>query len=180
MKRILSVRSTIYPQIMRKTLFRGVFVGLLGILIIIYAGIAIPEKTLSVWGFPLFMLGIGLLTFGLIPYRRLTRLESKPDELIVTDSNDLEFYSKATILMHIPIESIERVEYLKKNQLYGVGVWLKRNQSSKKVVFHPNFDIAAFQKRADRFGADLFFPYFSERSVKELQEVIFGNDDLNT
>lgn len=132
---------------------------------LLIAGAFIPVSLLKTWGLAILIVALLLITIGLIPYRRLTKLETSPDE-IHCDDTFLFFIRKGKPIYQIPLSTIDRLEYVEKDALYGLCIWLKATEEKIKV-FNP--EIACHQHPICQ-GADLFFPYFSERSCKEIQE----------
>jgi hypothetical protein len=151
-------------------LLRGSAIAGIGALILLIAGATVPPQDLSIWGWPIIIVSFGLIAIGLIPYRRLSRLEDKPSKLVLTDDNEIIYIVNDRKRVTIPYDSIEKMEYLKNSNIYGIGLWLKKNNNLKPVVHDPLFNAIGHQKIAQkRFGCDLFLPFFSERALAELQ-----------
>lgn len=151
---------SIKTELMRKTLFKGSMIAGLGGIFILFGGVFFDEKSLSSWGLPLFFLAMGLIAAGMIPYRRLTRLEKNP-HLVVVNERELVFFKQGKKTFTIPLESIDSISYCHSGDLYGIGIVIKKNPQ-KKVIIHSRL----FDRK--RFGCDLFLPYFSERSCREI------------
>lgn len=158
---MIKVRSSIKPRLMRHIILRGSIFAVMGSLIFLYAGIFMPVAILSAWGIPLLFIAGGLLAIGLLPYRRLSRLERKPDELAANESS-LIFHHLGRPVMTIPVTSIKRMAYLDHGNKYGIGLWLK-DPLPEKIIIHDRR-----YKPDASFNADLFFSYFTERSYQEL------------
>lgn len=166
MKEVFTIRTSISPGLMRKTLFKGFFTGMLGIISLLYAGVFLPVDVLRVWGLPIFLFGIGLIIIGLLPYRRIARIESKPSTLTVDNLEALEFSSGGKLKFSLPLEIVSKIAYLASPKNYGLGIWLKDHALEKVIFFEPSFKV-----RTD-YGADIFLPYFSQRSTNELNDWI--------
>ncbi|MBA2727934.1 MAG: hypothetical protein H0U49_07165 [Parachlamydiaceae bacterium] len=78
---VVKIRSSICSQLMKSTLLKGTSLAGSGIFIFILAGIFLPPEYLTTYGLPIYAVGLGLIAYGLIPYRRLTALEKCPNEL---------------------------------------------------------------------------------------------------
>jgi hypothetical protein len=127
---------------MQRQLWQGTLLGTIGMGFIAIGGVFLPVEELKLWGLPLFILGFGFLTAGLLPYRRFRRLEMNPYELYV-DDRWLKLVAKGQTLISIERQSIETFLWFENYFKYGIIVKMKRQ-------------------------ADLFLPYFTERSLKDL------------
>ena len=121
-------------------------------------------------GHPFFLLGIFFISIGLLPYRKLARLQLKPHE-IHFDGACLIFHKQGKPLFKLFALSIEKISYLEREHLYGVGIWLKKPVEEKVKVLQSHFNFAAFiADSMHRFeGCDLFLPFFTKRVFEELQ-----------
>lgn len=131
---------------MRRTLWRGTLLAAAGALPILFSGVFLKQDALADWGWLIFLAGMALIALGLIPYRRLCKLEMNPNQLIIKDENFIDYYVKNKLVMSIPIDSIANIDYIEKNQLYGIDITLKSNKK-------------------------MFLPYFTQRTA---QQVIQG------
>jgi hypothetical protein len=174
---MLKLRSTVKPELLRHKLFQGTFIGGAGALVILIEGTTFPRELLKIWGLPIMILGFLLISIGLLPYRRLTRLETKPHELTI-DEHSVIFSRWGKPLLKIPLKSIEKSEYLERAHLYGLGIHLKQPVSKKIAILQPGFNISSFiAKSTTDFGCPFFFPYFSKHSCHELEELLTDNDE---
>jgi hypothetical protein len=179
MSEIIKLRSTIRPELMWSALLRGTLFATVGALLLIYGGTTLPKNSLIGWGIPLVLVSLMLIAFGLIPYRRLSRLQVNPDEIHIKETSFC-FISKKKMCFTVPFASIEKIELLERRALYGIGVQLKHNPSEKISVHDPRFDMQRYQACSQkRFDCDLFFPYFTSHAVEELKEVFEGEGDPN-
>lgn len=133
------------------------------------AGALIPPPYLRIGGLPLFLLGCLLIGAGLLPYRKLTRLEVTPDTITSTDSS-LLFAKGGKKALEIPHNAIERITFLSTPSFYGWALFLKHPIEHKIKVLDPRFPLKAFLKKSCCRNCDLFFPYFTEKSLKDLLE----------
>lgn len=145
------IRSSILSQQMSKALFRGSIIAGIGGILLLFVGAFLPLESLKIWGFPLFLCGIGLIVFGLRPYKKLRRLEMNPSKITISQDGILIYEASTKEIFTIPIEKIKSISFYENQQIYGMGLQLD------KAIGKP------------KFGFDLFFPYFSRRSVEILQ-----------
>lgn len=141
---------------------RGSLLAGLGASLLFFSGIFAPEKILSRWGLIIFGISMLFIGMGLIPYRRLQRLELKPDEIRVFEDRTLHYFKKGQECFALPLADIQSVEWIDKGHIYGIGLRLK------KVLPDLEETINRSQKKV---GADLFLPFFSNRAYLELQEL---------
>lgn len=168
---ILALKSIIKPSLKKVALLRGTILGILGIALWLYGGIFLSTNSLTIWGWPIFIVGLLLITWGLLPYRKLTRLENNPNEIIVTDLEEL-YFKQGTPVFKIALENIEEMAYVDNNSHYGIGLWIKKPQTKNILVLHPTLDLKAYLKDCqNRYFCDVFLPNFSKRSFKELEEL---------
>ncbi len=163
------IRTTISSQLMKWTLLKGFCIAFLGIAGLLAGSIFFSLPTLQIWGLSLFLISLGLITFGLVPYRRLSRLQLKPNEFILTDdSNQMIFYSKGKKILTIPLPSIARLSYIQHPSFYGIAVWFKPAPLFPVIVHHNHQMVETLRQKGQDIGADLFFPYFNQRAYDEL------------
>lgn len=162
------LRTTISSQLMKHALFKGFAIAFLGILLALLAGVFIPSSLLQKWGWSVFLISFGLMTWGLFPYRRLSRLQLKPNQLVLTDVNHLNFYSKGTRILTLPLQSVNQMSYVDDPTFYGIAVWFKPIPISP-IVMYELTEVNKLRQYGQKMGgADLFFPYFNQRSYEEL------------
>ena len=164
MQELLTLRSSIKPSLMLKALLRGFVWALLGAIILIFSGAKLSVETLSHWGLPLFATGIACITFGLLPYRRLLRLELKPNELVVVGDDHLEWWEKGRKLLSIPLDAIENMTWLDEGAKYGISLQIREHPTRKLIIHDPKMKMPSLP---------LFMPYFSKRTCEELKDEIF-------
>lgn len=168
---ILKLRSSIKPALKKSVLLRGTLLGISGLALWLYGGIYLPINVLTVWGWPILILGGVLIIFGLVPYRKLTRVENKPNELILTDLEELNIYVEGIPFLKVDFENIEEMAYLDDEKRYGIGLWIKNPKTKHIIILHPLLDLNLYLKNTQkRYFCDIFLPYFSKRSFQELEE----------
>lgn len=159
----IKFRSSIKSELLRRSLLRGTGLAILGALLLL-AGAFLPARILGNWGALIFLLSMGLIAWGLIPYRRLKQLETIPHEIIL-DDHTLLFCWKREAVFQVPFSNIDKTAFISSGDVYGIGIWL----SSTSICTYNNFDLVHFQERSrKKFGCDLFLPYFSERTFESL------------
>ncbi len=134
-------------------------------MLIMLGGTLLPLALLKIWGAPLFCVGMTCISIGLLPYRKLTRLQLKP-HAIHSSGHELIFLKSGKPLFKVLLGSLEKIEYLEKEETYGLGLWLKRPVEAKVKVLQPRFNFSRFTQRSmEEFeGCDLFLPYFSKHA----------------
>ena len=152
----LILYSSVKHSLMRWLLWRGTALAVLGGAILLLAGTLIPPSILATWGLILFLIGFGLITWGLLPFRRIKQLEQNPYQLIV-DSNSIRLSKKGDVLINIAQQDIGDVFYFEKLRVYGVMI-ITKGPSHKKY----------------------FLPYFSNRAYDSLSEYLFIHTSLGT
>lgn len=173
---ITTIRSSILPALMRRTLWSGSLLGGVGALSLLMGGIFISLPEMKIWGPFLFIFSLAMITLGLLPYRRLKRLEENPYVLTIEGEGWIHFSGKGKLLFSIPISFLDCITYLEKQNAYGIRVFLKHPLPEKMSV-HPEFNLADLHKRSlYLYQCDLFFSYFSQRSFATLQEHLRGSE----
>jgi len=147
----IKLRSSIKPTLKRKVLMRGTLIAGLGGIILLYCGVFTPAETLEQWGMIPFLLAVILITVGLLPYRKLTRLETTPHEIVGYTNDRLDVFLKKRKRHSIPLDAIEGLHYIEKKDRYGIELYTAEG--------------------------NLFLPYFSERACRSLREWL---SDLET
>jgi hypothetical protein len=169
---VLTLMSSVKPSLKKSVLMRGTLLGAFGISLWLYGGIFLSIDTLTFWGWPIFFIGGILITIGLLPYRRLTHLENKPHEIIVTDLEELYLSLNGVAYFKISLENIEEMAFLDDDKRYGIGLWIKNPKQKNIIILHPSLQLDAYLKDCQKkYFCDVFCPYFSKRSFQELEEL---------
>lgn len=167
---ILTIRSSINKDLYKKTLFRGSFLSFLGFLPLLYGSLWMDAATLSVWGIPFFIVGMGLIMWGMLPLKRIKELERHPNELHWIDNQAICYDHKGKKTVTIPISTIENLTYFEDEAIYGIKLTFKKDMDQKVTVHDPRFAYERYEKESrKRYGCDLFFPYFSKKSYARFQ-----------
>lgn len=169
MSEILKIRSSLSTDLMRHVLMRGSLLAAIGIGLMAYAGTFFSLQTLHDWGWIIYALAIGLITFGLLPYRKLGRLEKKPHQIILGDDDTLIFYFQGKKTFSIPLEIIEKTDFQQDKYKYGIKIFLKKPVNNKIIIHDPSFNMQRFMAQSHKsYNCDLFLPYFSKRGFELL------------
>ncbi len=156
MNDMLILRSAIKEELLFNFLKRGTALALIGILPLLFGALFLNTSQLGNWGLLIYFFSMGLIALGLIPYRRLLRLQKSPNELILCQDDTLIFKRRGKQLLKIPFHEIAQVRFIEENKIYGIGIDLKINRPTKKK----------------QLGCDFFFPYFTKRSFERMKKVL--------
>jgi len=160
----MTLYSAVRPALLRTALFKGTFIAAVGVVLLVGSGSFLPPNLLSVWGLPILFIGIGLMAWGLIPYRRLQQIDSKPHKLVVVGDVYLQYQRGEKALLTVPLEAVERLDYLEDGQRYGIELIIRSD--AKKTVKQHQAKLPAGLYFEDE--GRLFFPYFTRRSFTKL------------
>lgn len=144
------MKSVIKDKLLRKALFKGTVIALCGLSFIFFAAIK------GVLSLLILSVGLILITIGLFPYKKLSKLQLEPHKLENDGEHLIFIKSGGKPLFKIDLKSIEKIEYVEKKGFYGLGVLLKRPLFEKIKVLQPRFQMKPFIYE----GYDLFLPYF--------------------
>jgi hypothetical protein len=125
----LTLRTSVRPELKRTLLIRGMILAVIGLALLMVGGIFLPPETLKQWGFPLFLVSILCIGGGLIPYKRVVKLESAPDSIVISDRGEIHYKGKT-----YRMDAVEKVEFYE-NRGYGIKMTLKTSET----VFLPYF-----------------------------------------
>ncbi|MBA3720813.1 MAG: hypothetical protein H0W88_00255 [Parachlamydiaceae bacterium] len=165
----LTLYNSVQSSLIRQALLRGIMFASIGIFFIVFSGILINKETLSAWGFPIFFISLSLIAIGLIPYRRLTRLATKPDALTIIDLDYLEFVSKGKMIIEVPLKDILKLDYIEIGNKYGIGLWVRPEKIENMILGYSYCDQST-KKICCQLKCNFFFPYFTKRSFHELND----------
>ncbi|WP_148300653.1 cell division protein CrgA [Candidatus Protochlamydia sp. R18] len=164
------LRTAIPEKWIKKRLWKGIVWSLLGLIPMIYVGGFAELPFLQKWGIWAFLIGFGLITAGLVPYKKLISIQQKPHELRLSETDQIDYYLKGKKVLGLPISSIKQIEYYNKDQDFGIIVRLKVPLANPFIIYSHSFSLVNFQKKSFLVEkADIFFPYFTQRSFDELQ-----------
>lgn len=167
----VTIYTSIKPQLKRFVLLRGTLIALAGVALIVYAGAFLGPSTLNNWGLAIFLSGAFFIALGLIPYKRVARIEEAPNKIIVTDRRQLHYYRHGKDVWTLPLEAIEQVVEIDEPGFYGIGLKLSSEYTGALPKLSIIGEIYARGIRS-RHRVDVIFPYFSRHSYRELEETV--------
>lgn len=168
----ITFRSSIHRALKKSVLLRGTIWASIGVLLWVLAGVFLPLSVLTIWGAPILLLGGALIVVGLLPYRRLSRQENKPNELILTELDELYIFFERTGMFKVELKNIETMAYLDDDTRYGIGLWIKYPKKSHITLLNPHIKIDEYLKNCQKdYQCDIFLPYFSKRTYQEIEEI---------
>lgn len=155
-----TLRSSIHKDLMRFTVWRSTIFGVAGAALLFWGGTFLKTSDLNRWGFPLFLVSMGFITAGMLPYRRLKQLEMNPYSL-TTEGEWLHLSKKGVPLLSLKWADVQEIKWIEQGRKYGIGFILKQQAN---VVTYNHYAIQKLK------GCDIFLPYFSERSYQILKD----------
>ena len=164
MDNIVTIKTSVKDSVLRYHLFKGTLLSGIGGVLLMISGAFIPSPELSEWGISIFILGLGLITVGLLPYRWIWRLELNPCVLSV-DEKHLSLFFKNKRLISIPRADIAHMQYFETRHSYGIRLRLKSVNLHKAPLFN-RIRLRPYCKELS--NGDLLLLYFSERSFAKL------------
>jgi hypothetical protein len=155
---------------MTRTLFKGVVFSCLGISGLCYGGIFLTLPALREWGWLLYLISIGLITAGMLPYRQLMKLQLNPHELYLTENREVVYLIQKKRFLLLPLDAVDSWQYIDTWNRYGIAVKLKSPLSRPVVVFQRPEELKKLRMGQEIcHQTDLFFPYFSRYVCEELK-----------
>lgn len=159
----ITIRTSVKHGLKRFLMIRGAILALIGVALLLYSGVFVPVDTLANWGLPIFLTSIFFICWGMIPYKRVVKLETSPNAITVTDKGELHYIRHGKDIATYRISDIEKVEYVEQKGVYGIGIEFRKEMPKKAIsVIGQMF----------RSKYDLFLPYFSERGYEELSATL--------
>lgn len=165
----LIIRTTVMPALTKHVLIKGFCIASIGIFGLLAGGIFLPPSILHQWGWAIFFISIGFITLGLLPYRRLVRLQMKPNELSIFDADQMTFISRGSKKLTVPLQSISKMAYIDHPLNYGIALWLKHPTPIPVIVHESPKQAEKMRKKGKEIeNADLFFSHFNRHAYDEL------------
>jgi len=166
MSELLRIQTSISNTYLKSLLWKGFGIAFIGALSLVLGSVFISEPLMKKWGGILYFSAFLFITLGLLPYRKITRLQNKPNEIRVTENDHFEFWSKNELQLEFPLDQIQFSEFIENKKFYGIRIQLKQES--------PNLfrNLRKFHVLVDKKNkTDLTFLYFTKRSYKELYEI---------
>lgn len=165
----IKLYSSVKPPLLRKVLFKGTFLAAIGVITLAFTGAFMTKELLEFWGIPILVFSSLCLIYGMVPYRRLLRLETQPSELIVVDDKYLQMIELGKQMYSVPLSMIQEMHYFESGDEYGIALQFKEKFVDKIIVHNPRLNIQKqLQKSRSHFSCDLFIPYFTRRSFTRI------------
>lgn len=149
MNQQFSFWTTIQPSLLKRTLLQGTLLAGSGAVLLAFSSVLIPKNILETWGIFLFLIAAFLMGAGLVPYRKLQKLETNPDKISLGDDGNFYYLRSDKVLFTTSFKEIEALDWVERKNIYGISLKLKNGKSK-------------------------FLPYFSYRSFQEMQDIIFN------
>lgn len=133
--------SSIQPSLKRYLIKKSLFFALPGFFLLLYMGIFLPLASIEKWGIWGFGLSFISISLGMIPYRRITCLETKPHRLLI-ERETLHFFHATKGKLSFLYEEIDQLSFVQKRGFYGIRLHLKTGKS----FLLPYFSKKTFEK----------------------------------
>jgi hypothetical protein len=128
----------------------GTFLAFLGIAPLFLAALFGLHSS----GLYLFCFSMAMIAWGLIPYRKLQRLEKMPSKIMIDDTSILYVKNNVTEWA-VPLKNIQQVYFKKRYFDYGAN-----------LVFSAS-------------PQPIFLPYFSKRTCDEIKSLHYRGNSQN-
>ena len=135
--------SSIKPNLKRHLIRRSLLFVLPGFLLLFYMGVFLKTSALEKWGLLGFALSFILISAGMIPYRRIIRLETTPHSLSFEKEGLCFTHAKKGTFV-FPIDQIKAFHFVQRKGFYGIRLQLSG-------------------------GKHFLLPYFSQKTFDALQ-----------
>lgn len=169
----LTLYSSVKTGMKKKLLFRGIALATVGALLFLISGAFLQERILGTIGLPLFLFVGSLVALGMVPYRKLLIIETKPHKIVAEEDKTLSFFLHGKQMLSLSRKQIDRIAYFEKPLFYGIAIHLKKE---KETHFHPKMNVFSNQIKRE-YQCDLFLPYFSQHSFDSLYQFQFSKGD---
>lgn len=175
----IKLYSVVEASLVKQRLLRGSIPALTGIILLVLSGAFMPADQLSRWGFAILAATILLITWGLLPYRRLSYAQANPHSLELSSDGAFCYRGRRkTPILTVPFASVADIRYVDEATGYGIGIQLRDPAPEPVVVHDPPIDMAAHRASAQAAcQCDLFFPLFDRTSYDELRACIDSDED---
>lgn len=141
--------SNIEPRLKRYLIRRSSLFALPGFFLLLYMGIFLSTSALQSWGLWGFAAGFSLISMGMIPYRRVIGLETKPHHLAITDK-ELRFTHARKGEVVFPFKNMTKMDFIQRRGFYGIRLHLND-------------------------GSHFLLPYFSQKTFSLINDYLSKN-----
>ena len=137
--------SSIKPNLKRYLIRRSLLFVLPGFVLLFYMGVFLKTSALERWGLWGFALSFVLISAGMIPYRRIIRLETTPHSLSLEKDGLCFTHAKKGAIV-FPIDQIKTFHFVQRKGFYGIRMQLED-------------------------GKHFLLPYFSKKTFEALSQI---------
>ncbi len=162
--------TSISKEAVQKALRKGMFFASIGAFILVFAGVQLSVQQLGKWGGMLFLIGMGLITWGLLPYRKLSSMQLNPNRMMLNQSLEAVYFIKNQKALSFSIASIASSEWIVDQGIPGILVKFKETLTPPLTIYSGIKEAKKMRKRAKQRKGDIFFPHFSQASFRIWQE----------
>ncbi len=173
----MKLYTTIQTSILRTALLHGTAFALIGLMVLCYGGLYLSLDSLQMYGIVIWILGAGMITWGMFPYKSLIRLQNNPNKIIV-EADKLCYQSNGKLLFSLNLKDIQTIIYKETRSEYGIAIHLRDEAIRKVIPHHPSFNLQRFWENSKRkHFTDFFLPYFSRSSYSQLHQLFNTSDE---
>ena len=137
----MNIYSSITPELKRMIIVRGTFFAFIGAITILMVGAFCSVEFIKTWGLCIWLAGVGLIAYGLIPYRMISLLSVKPNKIYIDEREVLHYHAKGKHYLSVPLSQIDSIHYISSKRKYGILLKI-----GKKTYFLPYFTEKACSK----------------------------------
>jgi hypothetical protein len=159
----LTYYSSVTPFLKHQALKKLLLLAAPGALFLVISALFIQSQSI---GFIIFCSCLLMITWGLVPYRKIIQLERTPHKIFIT-KDTLAFFMKGREMFQIPTKDITKAEYQDDLKLYGIKAFLKDSSSLPRSHL-------GWHQQSKKIGCDLFFPYFRKNHAQEINNLSLG------
>lgn len=116
----LKLVTSIKRLLLRKYLWRGTLFAVIGAAIFFVTGLFLPSSFMAKWGWLVVIVALGLVTYGVYPYKSLMRKDLDPDILFVANDGMLRYIANGRMVFTRPLTEVEGVSYYENGSGYGM------------------------------------------------------------
>ncbi len=173
----LILRSVIRSSILEQHLLQGSCIAFVGVAVLFFTYYDLLP-IIDGWASIFMWIGFGLIAIGLIPYKKLTRLEVNP-YLVYVDSQELSLIFRQKCLMKLPLHLIRDVSHFETNKLFGMAISFENKDIYSvpvpRVIEKATKKAMALQSQPSCPNhKTIVIPYLTETSTREFSSHLHG------
>lgn len=164
----MKIQSTIDATTLKKSLFQGTSISALGALLFIVPTLFLSIPYLSRWGLYLFTISFFLIAIGMLPYKRLLKLQITP-HVIEFLPEGIALWWKQKKICFISFSHLASIVYQADKKIPGIQLHITgidHYYCHKKIVDRWQ------QKMQKKYRCDFFIPYISQKSYFKAQKFL--------